>query len=206
MRTVLVLAMLAAVLASALAPAPAPAQVDVTLQVGYRFGGIEAEEEVVCLAVTTPCPPLSANSDDGSLLAATVAFPVASNLAVELHASHQETDLESRDPRFLSLPAFAPDFEVTVLEIGLVRRFALGSWEPFVGGALGGARLSAGAASFFALDDDRFVASAVGGVRYAVGERLGVRVEGRARWLDLPEEVDGDEVTLETSAGLSFRL
>lgn len=194
------------VFAAALLPQAAFAQVDVTLQAGYRSGGLEAEADIVCLAaVNGPCYR-SAESDDGRLFGLTVGFSLASEWAVEVHASRQVADLSYVDPVALIL-AGEREATVTVLEGGLVRRFALGRWEPFAGGGIGVARLDADPLPVLQLEDeDRLTANLVGGVRYGFGDSWGLRLEGRARWLSLPEELEGDELTIESSVGIGFRL
>lgn len=100
----------------------------------------------------------------------------------------------------------AGEFEVTVLEGDLVRRVDLGNWQPFAGAGLGVARLETSPAPVFTLDEDRLTANLVGGVSYRFTDHFGIRLEGRARWISLPEDIHGDELSLETSAGISFRL
>lgn len=188
-----------------LLPQTAWAQVDLTLEAGYRFGGLNVDTQIVCIAsINAPCPT-SANTDDSSLFALTLGFPVGKAWAIELHASRQDTDLNYIDPTALIL-AGSDDASITVLESDLVRRFELGAWEPFAGGGIGVARLETDPVPLLNLDTDRFTANLVGGARYSFSEHLGLRLAARARWLSLPSEVDGDDVTFETSAGISFRL
>lgn len=194
------------ILAAALLPQAALAQVDVTLQGGYRAGGFEASADIVCLAaVNGPCERY-AKSDDGSIFGLTVGFPVGGDWAVEVHASRQVSDLSYSDPVGL-IVAGKREATVTVLEGDLVRRFELGKWEPFAGAGIGVARLDSDPLPVLQLDDeDRITANLVGGVRYSFSESWGLRLEGRARYLSLPEELDGDELTIESSIGIGLRL
>lgn len=196
----------AAILPLAFSPTAALAEVDVTVQAGYRSGGLEAEADIVCLAaINAPCQAYT-KTDDDSFFGLTVGFPVGSGWAIEAHASRQKTDLLYSNP--VALIVAAPyDATVTVLEGDLVRRFELGKWEPFAGAGLGVVRYDSDPVFLFDFDDeDRLAANVVGGARFAFSPRFGLRLEGRARYIDLPEEIEGDEVMLESSVGFSFRL
>jgi hypothetical protein len=193
------------VLAALLLPQAGLAQVEVTVQVGYRSGGIQEPTDIVCIAeVTTPCPT-SVKSDNGSLLGVTLGFPVAGDWALEVHASRQEEDLVLFYPGLNTLLP-AGEFELTVLEGDLVRRFDLGNWQPFAGAGLGVARLETFPEPVFDLDQDRLSANLVAGVNYRFSDHFGIRLEGRARWISLPEDIEGEELSVESSAGISFRL
>jgi hypothetical protein len=196
----------AALLPHSLAPAAAFAQVDITVQAGYRWGGLETERDIVCVAsIDFPCEAY-AETDDDSFFGLTVGFPVGSGWAIEAHASRQETDLLYSNPVALVLAA-PYDATITALEGDLVRRFELGKWEPFAGAGIGVVRYEADPVLLFDFDkEDRLAANLVGGARFAFNENFGLRLEGRARWISLPDEIEGDEVMLESSVGFSFRL
>jgi hypothetical protein len=196
----------AALLPLAFSAPAALAQVDVTVQAGYRWGGLDAEADIVCLAaINAPCQAY-AKTDDDSFFGLTVGFPVGSGWAIEAHASRQETDFLYSNP--VALVIAAPyEATVTVLEGDLVRRFELGKWEPFAGAGLGVVRYDADPVFLFDFEDeDRLAANVVGGARFAFNSTFGLRLEGRARYVDLPDELEGDEITLESSVGFSFRL
>lgn len=195
------------ILAALLAPQAAWAQVELTLQAGYRSGGIEGHQDIVCIAtINTPCEAF-AESDDGSVLGLTVGLPVAESWAVELHVSRQEADLVVVHPAAIYPRGAFGDYRITALEGDLVRRFSFGDWEPFAGAGIGVARLEADPTPIFELDEDRLTANLVGGAHYDFTDHIGLRLEGRARWISLPEQIEeSDEVTLEASAGIRFRL
>lgn len=196
----------AAILPLTFSPPSALAQVDLTVQAGYRWGGLEAQRDIVCVAsVNFPCEAYS-KTDDDSFFGLTVGFPVGAGWAIEAHASRQETDLLYSNPVALVLDA-PFDATITVLEGDVVRRFEHGSWEPFAGAGLGVVRYEADPVFLFDIDkEDRLAANLVGGARFAFSDHFGLRLEGRARWISLPDEFEGDEVMLESSVGFSFRL
>ena len=49
-------------------------------------------------------------------------------------------------------------------------------------------------------------ASAGGGVKVRFTDHLGLRLEGRVYWVDLPQEVGGDFVETDLGAGLILRF
>lgn len=195
------------ILAALLLPQTAWAQVELSLQAGYRSGGIAGREDIICIAtVTAPCES-SGKSDDGSILGVTVGFPIADVWAIEVHASRQEADLQIVHPGALYPEGAFGDYRLTVLEGDVVRRWSAGGWQPFAGAGVGVARMETKPTPVFELDDDRLTANLVAGAHFDFTDHLGLRLEGRARWISLPEQIEeSDEITLEASAGLRFRL
>lgn len=217
--------LLAAALSAALLAEPAAAvDWEVTPQVSYRSGDYELEQGIACLAIYTDCV-LRGEPDAGAALGVILGVGVRPGWQLELLANRQETDLDAR-ARLVPVGPGVPelvftehlDFEVAHLQIGASRAFGEGTVHPFVGGAVGVSRVELDAeepdprelALRVYLVEDRseaaFSASAGAGVKIHLSERLGLRLEGRAWWVDLAEEAGGDFTQLDASAGLVLRF
>jgi hypothetical protein len=108
----------------------------------------------------------------------------------------------------------ARDFDVTHLHVGLRKMWRFGRVEPF--GAFGAGLTLLESDPLFngPIDLTRGSASLAAGARLRLSERLGLRLEGRAYLVDLPEEIGPFMQRLssegfsqsELTAGLGFRF
>lgn len=206
--------------------APASAvEVEVTPTVGYRSDGYELQQPLACAAIFESCD-LIAEADDDTPFGLVVGFELRPDWQLELLASHAESDLDAHavlvplpgNPTPTPVPAERLDLEVTHLQVGLARTWGQGTVRPFVGVAAGGSRIETDAPPvdpielalrLFTTEDsseDAFSASAGGGVKVELSPRLGLRLEGRGWWVDLPEDAGGDFTQLDASAGLILKF
>ncbi len=93
---------------------------------------------------------------------------------------------------------------MTLLQVGLMRRWQGRRVQPHVVLGVGGARLDS--PSLWLDEEDRFSASFGGGLKVPLNDWLSFRVEARGTWIDLPPGLEGDEVLVELSSGLGFRF
>jgi hypothetical protein len=113
-------------------------------------------------------------------------------LQLELLANRQESDLIRRGGLFGSDAEIA-DIEVSHLHVGVLGQFGQGQVHPFVVGSVGVARVDIDLPGL--RSDDRFAASAGGGVKILLNDHFGFRIEGRYYYVDLDEDHrrDNDE-------------
>jgi hypothetical protein len=209
------------VAAVVLAPPAALAQVEITAILGYRGGDsssflVEANTpRIACLV--PPCVVAEAGTPESEVLGLVLDVQVARGWMVEALISRQDAELELRVPPAVSGVEVLPEsFELTTLQIGLLRRWGGGGLEPFVAGGAGIARVESSGAvltppvlpgdSGRRLGSEEVLSASLGGgARLGLGPRLGLRLEGRAWWTDLPSGLGGALVQGELGVGLSFR-
>lgn len=222
-RGIVVSCLLLIALGAGVGPAPAQAlELEVTPFVGYRSDGYEAQQDVVCAAIFESCT-LESASDDGTAVGLVVGAGLWPGWQVELLASRQKADLDAR-VELVPLPSGTPvaveaftetvDREVGHLQVGLARTWGQGTVRPFVGAAAGISRIEIDAVepdprsfALYAVQDsseDAFSASLGGGVKVDLARHVGLRLEGRAWWVDLGEDAGGDFTQLDAAAGLAF--
>ena len=192
-----------------LLPSSAFAQVELTAQVGYRFGGPSLEGPPI-FCVLSPCPqPDDTEARDGEAYGLVLDLPIKPQLAFEVLVSHQSGEYEDTSFAFIDLFPFArrKDFDLTYLQIGLQRRWERKVASPFAAVGVGIVQVGSDRLlSFATIDENRLSASLAGGVRFPINKWLGVRAEARGYWADMPEEFSKDLFQLEVSSGLTFRL
>lgn len=148
---------------------------------------------------------------------AALAFPLYRRLRLELLFSRQPGELET-DAGFLEPADRLAEVDVDYYHLGVSWDEVIGRSRPFFGAGLG--------ATVFetrgdALDDEsRFSLSLGGGVRYALGDALALRLEARlySTWIDSDERLfcgrircyryrdDESMEQLELSLGLTFGI
>lgn len=213
MRYFLTLSTLILLWLSVLAPAAAAQQsVEITPQIGYRFGELEASSGIVC--IDAPCPSFLA-SDDDIAYGVTVDFPLNENWQFELIGSRFETDLAFTTERGVAdepIGLLPSDLEINTFQAGFRHLWRLEGFSPYVAFGAGLSELSSSKNVFGPLiDEERLSASLAGGAQIPLNERFGVRLEARGYWIDLPSQLDtGGEfldselLQMETSAGLTI--
>lgn len=202
------------VLLVVLAAGSASADVELTPTLGYRFDDYRCSGDragIAGLSIVPPraCNHVTARSDDGPVFGLVLAFDVRRHLQLELLASRQESELllTSRVPTSVPFaPLDVPDFTVTHLQLGLSRTWGEGTVRPFAGVAAGGSRVDADSPQRIVdFEDDVPSASLGAGVKLLLGKRLGMRLEGRGYWLDLPSELGGGFAQGDATVGLILR-
>jgi hypothetical protein len=207
-----------AVLLVVLAARSASADVELTPTVGYRFDDYRCSGDQAVIAGQSIFPPracnrVTARSDDGPVFGLVLAFDVRRHLQLELLASRQESELlltsgvpTAVTPSGSFAPLDEPDFTVTHLQIGLSRIWGEGTVRPFAGVAVGASRVEADSPQRVVdFEDDVPSASLGAGVKLLFGKRLGLRLEGRGYWLDLPSELGGGFAQGDATIGLILR-
>lgn len=202
--------LLIAALGAATAPA-AGAGFELTPTVSYRSSDYECTGSTVLNVVAPPCGiGVRSEAEDGEAFGVVAGFEVAPGWAIEVLANREETELDVRAlPGFLFLfPPTNADFTVTHLQVGVARTWGEGTLQPFAGIAAGVTQAEAEHPDqhHVEFDEDAPSASAGGGVKIGFNDRLGLRLEGRVYWVDLPEEVGGDFVETDLGAGLIVRF
>ena len=198
------------VLLVVLAAGSASADVELTPTLGYRFDDYRCSGDIAGPSVPpSACNHVTARSDDGPVFGLVLAFDVRRPLQLELLASRQESELHltSRVPTAVPFaPLDDPDYTVTHLQLGLSRTWGEGTVRPFAGVAVGGSRVEADSPQRIVdFEDDVPSASLGAGVKLLLGERLGLRLEGRGYWLDLPSELGGGFAQGDATVGLILR-
>lgn len=195
---------------------PARAQgFELTPYFGYSSVDYDYEQGLVCLAIFRDCV-VRGEADDTAAFGMIFGFDLRPGWQLEVLANRRQSDLDVRG-RFISVSPGVPDqvveedldFELTHLQIGASRTFGAGPARPFVAAALGGSRLEIDDGEIDPLllhrSDDALSASAGGGVKVDLSPRFGLRLEGRAFWVDLEEEAGGELIQLDAAAGLTVR-
>lgn len=204
------------VLASLLVPSVALAAVEVTPLAGYRAGGLEIETGTLC--VTLPCPTF-AESDDSALYGAIVGLPINDRYQFELLLNRQPSELVfTEGPGVPRRSLGTTDFDVTHVHAGVLRRWRLSSFEPFVSVSGGQTWIDANSFLIGNLDENLWSGSVAAGARVPLGkaDRFGLRLEARGYLVDIPSgglgdsefprALEDDLTQLETSVGVTFRF
>lgn len=198
-----------------LLPSGAVADFEITPLVGTRQGTVELSAGVGCIALDgVRCPALG-RSEDSSSLGFLLDLPLREGLDFELLVNRQDSEISFYyDDNELVPDVATSGFEVTHLHVGLRKRWELGRFEPF--GAFGAGVTLLESARLFngPIDLQRGSASVAAGARLRLSQRLGLRLEGRAYRVDLPDELvpfmrrlsSSDFDQTELSAGLGVRF
>ncbi len=183
--------------------------VDLSLLGGYRTGGPTNQPTFAfdCLA----CPQPKADARDGEAFSLIVDIPFRDQLMVEVLLSHQSGEFEGEE--FAAIEIYPPvrlnkSFDLTYLHVGFLRQWRTAKVSPFAAVGLGIAQFEANPIlSFFEpIDENRLSASLGGGLKIRLNSWLGVRLEGRGYWADMPESAGDDLFQMELSSGLTFKL
>lgn len=204
-----------------LLPAAAPAEVELTAVLGSRSGDsaflVEADApQIACFA--PPCIPADARTPESEVLGLVLDVPIRDGWMLEALINRQDADL--RLDAGPGVGRLKPEsFELTTFQVGVQHRWqpVAGGLEPFLAGGVGIARVDSSAAvldrNFQPGDsgrrlgsDEGFSASLAGGARLPLGERFGLRFEGRGYRTELPAGLGGTLSQIELSIGLSARL
>ena len=180
---------------------------EISLLAGYRSGGPSVEVPLLeCVACDQP----SVDAEDGEAFGLIVDVPIRENLMFEVLLNHQSSDLDDEDFASITIfpPPRQPKFDLTYLHAGLMRQWPKARVSPFAAVGIGIAQLEADQPFFFfdTIEEDRLSASLGGGLKIRLNDWLGVRLEGRGYWADMPELAGGDLFQLELSSGLTFKL
>lgn len=197
-------------LAAAASPA-AGAGFEITPTFSYRssdYGCTGASD----FPVRAPACGVGVESDaeNGEAFGVLAGFAISRGWAIEVLAGREETELDVEPlPGFEFLvPPEDADFTITHLQAGVARTWGDGAVQPFAGVAAGVSRVEAESPEqhHIEFDEDALSASAGAGVKIGLTDWLGLRLEGRAYWVDLPEEVGGSFTETELAGGLIFRF
>ncbi|MEM7350946.1 MAG: hypothetical protein AAF657_09085 [Acidobacteriota bacterium] len=190
---------------------PTASAAELSLMAGYRFGGPDLQiPSFACIYI---CPePVEEQVDarDGEAFGLILDVPLRDQLMFEVLISHQEGEFDVDD--FLAFEIFPTPqqthFDLTYLHVGVLRQWQQSKVTPFAAVGFGVAQLEADQPPFFfgTIDEDRLSASLAGGVKVKLWKWLGLRLEGRGYWTDMPESVGKDLVQFELSSGLTFKL
>ncbi|MCG8455048.1 MAG: porin family protein [Holophagales bacterium] len=204
------------------APTPvAAAEVEVTPTVGYRFSSGELIAPIGCIAsIIGPCPD-RADVEDSASAGITVNIGLADRWMFELLWNLHSSDLRVPVPicPFCEASALGglaealfvfpeQELDIETLQVGALRRWQVGRVQPFAAVGAGISQISVERPPFgiFDFDEDRPSSSLAGGVKIPFGSFLGLRLEARGYWIDLPSELsDDDLIQTELSSGLMFR-
>ncbi len=201
--------------------AAAGAESELSLVLGYRAGDasfpIEADARgIACLV--PPCVVADASTPESEVLGLVLDVAVAPDWMFEARIDRQDGDLRLSAPQPPEAGPVTPEsFELTTIQVGLLRHWAGDGLAPFVAAAVGLASVETSAAI---LDPpvgpgeagrrlgskDGLAFSLGGGARKSLGPRWGLRLEARGLWVDLPRELGGELVQLELAVGVSARL
>jgi len=194
------------ILAYLLLPLTASAQFELTPFVGYRVGGLSFDPGIVCIALVGVECPAEAQSRDSELYGLVADVPIGSNWMLELLVSRQETEIEF-DPGPLEIVILDQDFDLSILQVGLLRQWQRDRIAPFMAVGIGVARLESPAETVegSAIDEGRLAASVAAGLKLPLQDWLALRLEGRGYWVDLPASLDGEMIQTELTTGLTFR-
>ncbi len=182
---------------------------ELSLLGGYRAGGPSVEVPIY-FCIASPCLQPSIDASDGEAFGLIVDLPFRDQLMFEILLNHQsgEFDVEGFFSAQVFPPPRKPRFDLTYLHVGLLRQWQNAKASPFAAVGIGIAQLEADQPfSFFdTIDEDRLSASLGGGVKVHLNDWLGLRIEGRGYWADMPETAGEDLFQLELSSGLTFKL
>lgn len=207
-------------------PTAAAADVELTPMVSYRTNDFRLRQDLVCIAIYEECT-LRADGRDDAAFGLVLGIDLAPGWQLELLAGRQESETET-STRLIAPPGSTIpdvlltedlDFEATHLQVGVSRSWGREPVQPFVGAAVGGSRVEIAPAQrlqpfelrgrgfpFEELSEDALSASAAGGVKLYLSPRVGVRLEARGYWVDLPDDAGGDFTQAEAAAGIILRF
>ena len=162
-------------LAGLFSPLAAEAQgrFELTPRFGYRLEG-EISEDTIDFD--------SLEVEESETYGVSFGIPLNDRLHLEFLVNQQPTDLVDDGGLFSTSTAIA-EIDVTYAHVGVAFEFGLGPVQPFVVGSIGLARLELDGPGLD--DEDRFSASAGGGVKLELGRHFGLRFEGRGYITDL---------------------
>ena len=223
----LLLVVLSLSLPATFAPPPATAaHVELTPMASYRTGDYRLRRDLPCLAIYQECT-LRADGGDDPAFGLLLGVGLAPGWQLEVLANRQESEVEA-STRLIAPPGSAIpslqltedlDFEATHLHVGVSRAWGEDSVQPFVSAALGASRIeiaavqgvrtvgfSGGNFPFEEVSEDVLSASAAAGVKIHLTPGIGVRLEARGYWVDLPHDAGGSFTQAETAAGLILRF
>jgi hypothetical protein len=192
----------------------------------YRTGDYRLQRDLACLAIYEECT-LRADGRDDPAFGLLVGVGLAPGWQLEVLANRQESEVEA-STRLIAPPGSAIpslqlteelDFEATHLHVGASRAWGEDSLQPFVSAALGASRVempavqgvrtvgfSGGEFPFEGLSEDVLSASAAAGLKIHLSSGIGVRLEARGYWIDLPHDAGGSFTQAEAAAGLILRF
>lgn len=223
----LLLSVLTLSLPATFVPQPAAAApVELTPMASYRTGDYRLQRDLACLAIYEECT-LRADGRDDPAFGLLVGVGLAPGWQLEVLANRQESEVEA-STRLIAPPGSAIpslqlteelDFEATHLHVGASRAWGEDSLQPFVSAALGASRVempavqgvrtvgfSGGEFPFEGLSEDVLSASAAAGLKIHLSSGIGVRLEARGYWIDLPHDAGGSFTQAEAAAGLILRF
>ncbi len=201
-----------------LLPAAAGAGVELTLAAGYRTGDtsfpVEARTPVPIFCFTTPCILGESHTEEGEIYYTLILdVPVSRRWMVEVLLTEQNGELEIRS-RIVDV-LYPETYEFTTAQVGLLRHWGEGRVQPFATGALGVTEFESSAMAYerplFSgisarpVNEDLVSGSLAAGLKAGLGRHIGLRLEGRAFWHDLPAWLGGDLWQPEASLGLTYR-
>lgn len=186
--------------------------VEITLAGGYRDGEVAYAQSIVCAAsVQAPCPTDIA-ADAGATFGLILDHELGGGWGFEALLSWQESELGLADnPSTLPVEPFLfgeTTLTTTHLQVGAIYRRAGERFSPFAAATVGLAHLTTSDPSFLlvARPEGEHPSASFGlGLRIAIARHVGLRLEGRGWWTDLPRSVGGDLYQADATAGVSFR-
>jgi hypothetical protein len=177
-----VAAFLFAVLATPVLATPAlaqPARFELSPFAGYRWGGEIDRRD-------TDLFDEDVEVDQSAAFGVRLEIGVTPNWAIEVLGTRQSTELTSGDEGLFGEDRGLADITLDTLQVGLVFQGSSGQLRPYGVASLGGTRLDTDLPG--ASTEERFSASAGGGVKLFVNRNLGFRFEGRFYWIDTEDD------------------
>ncbi len=183
--------------------------VELSLLGGYRTGGptIESGFVIECILCSQP----TVDARDGEAFSLIIDIPFRDQLMFEVLLSHQSGEFEGENFGYIDIypaPRLNNSFDLTYLHVGFLRYWRTAKVSPFAAVGIGIAQLESDRPFRFfpPIDEDRLSASLGGGLKIRLNSWLGVRLEGRGYWADMPESAGDDLFQMELSSGLTFKL
>jgi hypothetical protein len=168
------LAILAITAAAVLgAPLASAQSIEITPNVGYRWGGEIFKED-------NPALGFDAKLKDSLSYGLIVDIPVTYHVMIELSADHQRTGL--REDKLFVPADHGFDLDVNYYHIGIMGQFPGERVAPYVVAAIGVADLQPQTAGLS--DTRRFSTSLAAGIKVPIAPHLAFRLEGRGYWSD----------------------
>jgi hypothetical protein len=199
----------------------AGAEIELSLVLGYRSGDtsflVEADAPFIACLVP-PCVVAEARTPESEVPGLVLDVPIASGWMFEALLNQQEGSLRLATDLPVEAGPLAPEsFDLTTLQVGVLRYWDRDGLVPFAVAGIGVARAETSAAlltSPFRVGEvgrrigsrEALSLSLGGGGRLPLDARWGLRFEARAYWTDLPAELGGELAQAEVSVGLSARL
>jgi Outer membrane protein beta-barrel domain len=144
--------------------------VELTPTVGYWFGDTLARG-------TTGAFDFDVTIDDSPSYGLRLAYRFTPNWALETFLAHERADLVTGHKELFSGQSRIGTIDLTTAEIGVEGSFGHSRLVPFLGAAIGGMRLDPNLSGLSA--DNRFAASAGGGLKLFLSPQLAVRFDFR---------------------------